>query len=200
MRCFFNRKDTKIFNLSSHELEEGVELAIKKAKKHLNASKSLIKDEQFAPYASALFLFALQEYGKSKLLRKSKIATKSIHPVNSNIFRGGDSHKRKIEEGLEDIPSKQILIRSEIEVKYNPSEKGKIVSLKKDIIVLKPPYLSGKFSAEGYTDIQEEIRWRTFYLDWNDKQRFWQSEYFIETDELLKLISELEPLLIKTNC
>lgn len=182
----------EVYYLNSNELEEGVELALKKAKKHLNASRLLANDEQFLSYASALFLFALEEYGKSKLLKKSKIVTKSIHPVNSNIFRSGDSHERKIKEGLKDFKNKKILVRPEIELKNNFNDKTRTVSLKKNITISKPPYLSGKFSAKDYTDIQKEIRERTFYLDWDDKQRFWTRHYVIEKDELLKHITELE--------
>lgn len=194
IRFLKHRDKSKTYDLSSSELDHGIELAVKKARKHLNTSKLLASDEQYLSYASALFLFALEEYGKSKLLKKVKSPSKSIHRVDRNIFRGGDSHRKKIEEGTKDLTSKTIYVEAYID-KENSNDEPRTISLKKDIKVSIGAHQSGKFSAAGYTDIQEEIRWRTLYLDWDGSQRYWISEYHIKKDELLKLISELDSCL-----
>jgi AbiV family abortive infection protein len=193
MHCFLKRKGKdEYYSLNSSELDHGISLAIKKAKEHLDVSKLLVNNEQFLSYSSALFLFALEEYGKSKLLRKAKSPTKSIHLVNRNIFKDGNSHRRKIEEGRKDLTSKTIQVQPYIELEENSSEETRTISLIKDIKVSIGPNQSGTFADEGNTNIQEEIRWKTFYLDWDDSQRYWISGYHIKKDELLKLIAELE--------
>lgn len=181
--------------ISSLELDHGIKLAVQKAKKHLNASKFLASKEQYLSYASALFLFALEEYGKSKLLKKARNQGKSIHVVDKSIFKSKDAHTKKIEEGMKDLKTKTMYVEASVEKIENVNDKAKIISLKNDITVSIGAFLTGKFSATGYTKIQEELRWRTLYLDWDQSQRYWISEYNVKKDELLKLISELKKCL-----
>jgi AbiV family abortive infection protein len=179
---------------NSNELDSGIELCVGKARRLVNASKLLANHKELLPNALGLYVFALEEYGKSRMLQQAKSSCGNLHLVSRKIF-GGDrnSHKKKINEGIKNLASKTINVEAHIELKQNPSDKTRTVSLKDDKIrVSIGPYMSGNFSSTGYVDILEDLRWRSFYLDWDKEQRNWKSELRPQKSELLKLISELE--------
>jgi AbiV family abortive infection protein len=183
------------FSLNSNELDSGIELCVGKARRLICASKLLANHEEFLSYALGLYVFALEEYGKSRMLQKAKSSCSNLHLVHRKIFGFGDgkSHKKKINEAMKNLPSKTINLQADYELKQNPNDKTRTVSLKDDKIrVSIGPNMSGNFSSRGDVDILEDIRWRSFYLDWDDEQRYWKSELRSTKSELLKLISELE--------
>jgi hypothetical protein len=111
------------------------------------------------------------------------------------IFGFGDrnSHKKKIKEGSKNLPTKTIKVETEIVLKQNASDKTRTFSLKDDKInVSIGGGLTGSFSAEGDIDILEDVRWRSFYLDWDNEQRYWKNELRPKKTELLQLLADLE--------
>jgi AbiV family abortive infection protein len=200
IRLFFNRlvrgnraAKSKYF-LNSTELDSGIQLCVEKARRLANASKLLANNEEFLPHSLGLYLFALEEYGKSILLQQAKSSCGNLHLVPRKIF-GFDrkAHKKKINEGMKNLPTKTITLEAPYELKQNPNDKTSTVRLKDDEITVSiVANMSGNFSSTGNLDILEDIRWRSFYVDWDNVQRYWKSELRPQKSELLKLISELE--------
>ena len=53
------------------------------------------------------------------------------------------------------------------------------------------PWSTGIFSSKA-DSIQEDTRWRCFYVDWHDKERYWKYEFFVaDKDRFSKAISVL---------
>ena len=194
MNLVRNHRDN-FYSFNSSELDDGIELCVKKTKKLLNASRLLASNEEYLSYALGLYLFALEEYGKSVLLQKSKSSTEHVHLIDKKIFgfRDRNSHRKKIREGSKNLPSKTIKVEADIEIKQNYTDNTRTFSLKDDsIMVSVGGSQTGTFSSEGDIDLVEEIRWRSFYLDWDNDQRFWKNEFRPNQSELLKLITDLE--------
>jgi AbiV family abortive infection protein len=160
------------FSLNSNELDSGIELCVGKARRLICASKLLANHEEFLPYALGLYVLALEEYGKSRMLQKAKSSCGNLHLVPRKIFGFGDgkSHKKKINEAMKNLPTKTITLETDIELKQNPSDKTRTVSLKNDKITVSTGLnTSGNFSSTGDVDILEDTRWRSFYLDWDNE-------------------------------
>lgn len=187
--------NSKYLRLNSNELDSGIELCVRKARRLIYASKLLANHEECLSYALGLYLFALEEYGKSRLLQKEKSSRGNLHLVPRKLFGFGDrkAHKKKINESMKNLPSRTINLRADYELKQNPSDKTRTIRLKDDKIKVSiGAGLSGNFSSASDVDILEDIRWRAFYLDWDNEQRYWKSELRPTKSELLKLMSELE--------
>ena len=169
-------------------------LPIYKAKQLLEISKLLANHEQYLSHALGLFVFAVEEYGKSMLLEKQRKRGNSLHKIHKSLFGfGGRSHKRKINEGLKNLTHKMIQVETSMNVTHNVTDKAKIVSLHASKIPVSiGPSQTGSFSSKDVIDIREDIRWRCFYVDWDNNDRYWKNEFLPDKGELLTLIADLE--------
>lgn len=176
----FNVKNSNTYRFDTGELNYGINLCIKKTKQLLNASRLLANDKQYLSYALGLYIFALEEYGKSRLLEKGRSPTGSHHLIHKKVFGFGDrnSHRKKIREGTKKLSSNMIKVETGIDLIQNLTEKTRTVALKDDKIKVSiGPSQTGIFSSKDQIDIQEDIRWRCFHVDWDNEERYWKYEF-----------------------
>lgn len=83
--------------VSKETLERGIQLCIDKAKTLVNDAQILLHDGGLIEHITALYIFSLEEYGKALCLRDEIKMNTPSYKIDLTLFRGGSSHKRKLE-------------------------------------------------------------------------------------------------------
>lgn len=137
----------------------------------LLASVSLLLDsETTAKYALGIYMYALEEYGKARILKKYLENAKGpLYTKPQAVFNYG-SHNTKIAEGLKHLPIQCKKISAFFEIVVNPSSEEQVIKLENGEEVLLLPGLTGIFensrdSSKRY--IESDYKTRCFYMDFD---------------------------------
>jgi hypothetical protein len=129
-----------------------------------------------------LYIFALEEYGKGLFLRDCKKNAEGYYVVPTDIFGKKSSHENKIKKALDTLPH-DCNIGIAVTVNEAP-DSIRTITLKGDKNIISIyDWSTGNFSSTA-DSIQEDTRWRCFYVDWHDKERYWKYEFFVADKDL----------------
>lgn len=204
--------------LSDYELQTGIELCFSKAERLADDAALIIKNNGTSSHTLVLYEFAIEEYGKGKLLRecKSKRNTRKgdYYDVDKSIFK---SHQKTSKKALESLPEDCKKIDLEVHITRG---NDRTVTIKRsgktgsnnsknrsdnDGIISIGPMVTGHFTTVGLDiekdemNLERHIRWPALYVDWDDQNRTWRHEFFPDIDRLSNAISSFKKQLIKSK-
>ena len=189
-QCILIDIQRKCFCLPENELNNGITTCFDKTKRLLDGAELLVKSEDNLSSALGLYTFAVEEYGKGLLLEECQKITNVNYKVPKSIFGYGDkqSHDNKIQKALSNLPVHCKKVSINIKAK-RASDSVRTIELKsgKKIYSI-PSWLTGTFSTVNEETIEEDTRWRCFYVDWDDDNKYWKYEFEPDKDQLLKAI------------
>jgi AbiV family abortive infection protein len=170
------------YNLTEQELIVGCEKCKENVRNLLDAAKRLLDSENTFQFALGLYIYAVEEYGKAKLLKRH-LERKT--PVPGWIFGrdGKVAHQNKLSEGFSCLPSicKQL---GAIEI-IDTSDSTLTFTIMNKIEVSVPAFASGIFENTteypGSTDIGVQLQKACFHVDYNLTAKTW--EYAIPADK-----------------
>jgi AbiV family abortive infection protein len=181
----------KCFCLAENELNNGITTCFDKVKRLLDDAELLVRNEGNLSNALGLYTFAVEEHGKGLLLKECQRNRNGNYEVPISIFGRGDkqSHDNKIQKALSNLPVDCKNLSINIKVK-TASDSVQIIKLKsgKEIFSI-APNTTGDFSTVGVDTVEEDTRWRCFYVDWDDNNKYWKYEFEPDKDQLLNAIS-----------
>jgi hypothetical protein len=181
----------KRFYFAEHELNNGITICFEKAKRLLDGAELFVRNEGNLSSALGLYTFAVEEYGKGLLFEECQKNRNGNYEVPKSIFGLGDrqSHENKIQKALDKLPTGCKYISIVIKVK-TASDSVRTIELKSDKKISSiPSWLTGTFSTLNVDTIEEDTRWRCFYIGWDDKNKYWKYEFEPNKDQLLEAIS-----------
>ena len=132
-------------------------------------AKDLLERNANPVLAFGLYTFALEEYGKSELIRDCMNIETKRYQVPKVIFEGKESHFKKIQKALNGLPSSCI--------SFDVDDSKLSVSFKDD---------PTKFLA----DIQ--FKTSCFCLNWNESKEAWDLPPKVIAESVLNAILEFE--------
>lgn len=190
-------KRKRVYYLSEEEITEGIRLCIGKINQILNDVEVLCKNGGEETTAVYLYTIALEEYGKSVLLKKSlnnPPETKGI-PVSLNLFQGVDGHDMKIGEALDELPE-ECQIYQDVDLLTEghklPHEHRKyardVPKLQEVFQELEKKYPNGRFMIGSFAlPFDFATRKNLLYVNWDPENRRWNDDVTINP---LKIIED----------
>ena len=167
----------------------------------MESSRLLIDSKNSQEFALGLYLYAVEEYGKAILLKKSITGNKTNYVIDGWILGIGkpkgwrNSHDPKLKEGFDNLPADYI-VRSKGVVIDEASSKTRTIIIEKvkttdsETIVSVMARTTGTFfnSSELIYNFDRELKDECFYMDWDSKNRSWKYRLAVDAQELKKNI------------
>jgi len=177
--------------LTKEQIETGIKLCIKKVYDLLDDVEILCNNNGNEATAVPIYTVAIEEYGKSLLLKKcleNGPQKDGNYQIIKNIFGirvpGKGTHSEKFDEAIADLPE-ECLAYQKIDVSSGvkhlpPKHKEHGEKLLKDVrkISEQMPYVD--FGAFYTLPFDFEIRKNLLYVDWDDENKIWKPTLEIE--------------------
>lgn len=178
----------KLIYLNKQQQSEGVRLCNLKSRQLLDDAEKLVSNGGSLNNAFALYIFAVEEYGKAKLLQEFIYTPLCL--IDKKKFA---NHQYKIQKGLDNLDPccKKIELAVKVDV---ASERTITVRTRKtkynlDEVISIPFGLTGNFETVGYEPVKEVIRWGCIYTDFDETNQEWLGQIIPDRDDLLNAIS-----------
>jgi len=180
---------------------EGMELALKVAKKRLDNTKLLLKSEY--PYdAFILYSFSYEEFGKALIIKEFIDENKDGLP--KWLLTGKYAHERKMLKAKERLPFKCSHFIPQVNLLHS-SHKAEEVTYKvwreKDVRtgkINRAAGSTGKFAdMDVPSDFDEITRMEFLYVNWDPKNNEWHTNPDYSIDQLKEAITLLEKSLVE---
>jgi len=173
------------------QIEDGIRLCMKKVTDLLSDVEILCNNNGNEATAVAIYTIAIEEYGKSLLLKKylqNKPRNDNNLEVSKTIFgfqgSGKHGHNQKFEEAIRDLPNECVdyqkvdAIHGGHNLPPKHREYAKKVAKETLEIQKKMPYVT--FGAGYVIPFDFEVRKNLLYVDWDNDIRQWRSTLNIE--------------------
>jgi AbiV family abortive infection protein len=199
------------YSLSGNDLNTGIKLCFDKAERLVDDASLIIRNKGNPSHALVLYGFAIEEYGRGKLLKECKshvkhFVTEDFYNVDKSIFY---SHQKILKKAITCLPDncKKIDIGVQVTTEYYTTDSIKRGSKKRfartkrlggNAVISIPPYLTGLFIATGLNvekdnlNIEKHIRWPALYIDWDVESKAWRDEIVPDVDRLSNAISSFK--------
>jgi AbiV family abortive infection protein len=173
------------YHLTENHLQETCSKCIANVNELLESSRLLLdsnKDET-GYYALGLYLYAVEEYGKTQLLKGCFIGNKDQYPVATWIFgvpqrspSGQTSHNEKLNEGFKNLPHVCKKLSKVLEIRYNSSISSQTFVIRDKLgqgYISVPSGITGIFEDTNIPsrEIEFDLKKDCFYVDWDDKNK-----------------------------
>jgi hypothetical protein len=175
------------YKLTEEELTIGYEKCKENVQNLLDGAKRLLDTENTFQFALGLYIYAVEEYGKTKLLEKYR--EQKNYTVPGWIFGkdGKRSHEEKLIEGFSKLPSicKKL---GAVEIISNTSDCTLTFTIMNRVEVSVPAYLSGIFENStiypGSADIDVKLQKACFHIDYDRSSKSWEYAIPVDRDQL----------------
>ena len=112
----------------------------------------MLDEEKTRPYAVGLYMYAIEEYGKSEILKKHLNVEDYSIPQwtfgKGNDYKRKKAHDLKMGEGVQRIPADcRLLSPTGIRLEYNLEDKTITIEIKKNRIPVGSVSIMGKLSG-----------------------------------------------------
>ena len=183
------------FYLNKQQQLEGINLCSVRSKQLLDDATKLVTIGGNLSTALALYIFAVEEYGKGRLLQE--FINTPLCLIDKEKFR---NHEYKIKKGLDNLDSycKKIELTVKLNVGSNRTMtvrntkteyKNQKTKYTLDEVISIPSNVSGTLETVGYEPVKEGIRWGCLYTDFDEINQEWLIETIPNRDDLVKAIS-----------
>jgi AbiV family abortive infection protein len=162
-------KKTEHYTLTKSQIQSGMKKSLFGSHEIAGYAKDLLERNANPVLAFGLYAFAIEEYGKSELIRDCMEKEMKRYQVPKIIFEGKESHSKKIQKALDVLPSECI--------SFDIDDSKKSISLKDN-------------PKKFLTDIQSKTS--CFSLNWNEDKETWDLPPKIIADDMLNSILEFE--------
>jgi AbiV family abortive infection protein len=162
-------KKIDYYILTKSQIRLGIKKSLFGSHEMAGYAKDLLERNANLVLAFGLYAFAIEEYGKSELIRDCMEKEMKRHQVPKIIFEGKGSHSKKIQKALDVLPPKCTSFGI---------DNSKSSFLLKDDPKKYLTYVQSKTSC--------------FSLNWNEDQETWDLPPKIVADEMLNSILEFE--------
>jgi AbiV family abortive infection protein len=173
-------KENNTIKLTKDQFGQLYDKCVLNAANLLEAADILLQNTKTQQYSLGLYMYALEEFGKSQLIKKyfeeNEEIPKWIFGRRDPQIK--DSHKRKIEFGLLKLPHVCNELSLTLELSYNSSDKARMINLEKgndnNNSISVPPYQTGLFTdiTNGPAKIVEsDLKTSCFYIDWEERNK-----------------------------
>jgi AbiV family abortive infection protein len=201
------------------ELRNGCSRCIENVMGLLNGAKMLLEDRRLEVFALGLYIYAVEEYGKAILLKKSITPGKTKHQIDGWILGHGNptnpndpsdkttSHDAKIKLGFDNLPVVCRSIFRGVTI-YKAGLSNRTIFVKKDkkgqiggsVSVQKGT--TGKFidTTNLYSLDNLDLKTACFYIDWDIKNKNWNYELATDREQLRRNIKTFENALPNFKC
>ncbi len=177
-------KKLSTFLLTKNQLQEGIELCIKKVNTIISDVEILCKNNGSESISVSLYTLAVEEFGKHLLLKKSFEAgpnKNQEYEIDSEIFI---KHPLKFQTAISDLPEECLKFRTYDvfhEIEGIPKSFKKRAEKTRDVLTnfqkLHPEIeVGGKISITYDFDVRKNL----FYVEWNDEKKEWESTLHTE--------------------
>jgi len=173
----------------------------------------LLEDRRLEVFALGLYIYAVEEYGKAILLKKSITPGKTKHQIDWWILGHGNpsdktkSHDVKIKLGFDNLPAVCRLISRGVTI-YQAGLSNRTIFVKKDkkgqiggsVSVQKDT--TGKFidTTNLYSLDNLDLKTACFYIDWDIKNKNWNYDLATDRQQLKRNIKTFENALLNFKC
>ena len=180
---------TKTYYLSKEQIDEGIDLCLKKVQQILNDVEILCQNDGDETSAVYLYTVAVEEFGKSLLLEEclSKPPEPKGIPVSTNLFTGLKAHELKFSKAFHELPDECVGYYN-----VNPwDEKHKIPSEYKERLrdvmevqellkKLEKKWPNSEFRVESMElGFDFPIRKTLLYVNWDPVNEIWNKDVTI---------------------
>ena len=162
-------KKSDHYTLTKSQIKTGIKKSLSASHEMAGYAKDMLERNANPVLAFGLYAFALEEYGKSELIRNCMDIEMKRYQVPKVIFDGKESHFKKIQKALDDLPSNCI--------SFDIDDSKTSVSFKDD-------------PKKFLTDIQSKTS--CFCLNWNEVKETWDLPPKIIAEDMLNSILEFE--------
>lgn len=177
--------------LKETELKEGIAICRNKVLRLLGDAEVLAANQDGLLSSLALYIFAVEEYGKLLLLKKCLYApaVRGQYPIPRSVFRGASAHKRKFKAAKAHLPPLCTYLLRSIRVPANIAQESATIQYPgrekgKQATVSVPAGATGLFTvgtiSEGTEKVQLAERSRILYVDWDDGKRKWVDNWYYQ--------------------
>ena len=118
---------TKKYVITKEKMQEGIKICFNKACLLIDSAESLLKHRQSPDVVIGLITIALEEFGKGLLLKDYLNCDKSEYEIPIELFKTPKSHFKKINRGLEEIPTEHRYIYPPLLIKLFSHSDIKII-------------------------------------------------------------------------
>jgi|GEM_PF-4738529 len=189
------------FWLTDAEINSGLGVIKSKVSRYLKDAEILIKNGGEAPHALALYLYAVEEFGKMHLLKDCLTSTpvngrfavdKSIFGRGNNLSSRQQAHDRKVQRALQELPLECTLNMQSVIIKIGapaPFTINSGASVAKFVgTVSAPAGITGILTDTDAPALPFTSRDRMAgsYVDWSDNDRRWISDEFYYGGSLIQ--------------
>ena len=176
----------KSFLLTKTQLDTGITLCISKVHQLLNDTEILCKNNGNESTAVALYTIAIEEFGKSLLLKKCiQASNEGKFQVPQTIFgRGSQPHGPKFDEAFLELPEEcqvyQTIDSLHDGDKFPPKYKNHHHEAKKMAEDLEKIHPEIDTEVSFSLPFDFEVRKNALYVDWDDEKKRWCQSLEIE--------------------
>ena len=174
------------FLLTKTQLETGITLCISKVHQLLNDTEILCKNNGNESTAVALYTLAIEEFGKSLLLKKCiQASNEEKFQVPQTIFgRGLQPHTPKFDEAFLELPEEcqvyQTIDSLHDGDKFPPKYKNHHHKAKKIAEDWEKTHPEIDIEVNFSLLFDFEVRKNALYVDWDDEKKRWHQSLEIE--------------------
>ena len=139
-----------------------------------------------------LYSLALEEYGKAKLLEEIKLKTPELNQKYRIQRSEYYKHESKLQKAFKFLPKECTHVNISVVVKDNTSNKNQIIKIHpkiKNSILTIGAYQTGTFGTINGVTLIEKLRWRCFFIDYDDTKDCWVEEFIFDKKEIIECIS-----------
>lgn len=189
-------KRKRIYYLSKDQIDEGVRLCVQKIRQILDDIEILCKNGGDETTAVFLYTIALEEFGKSLLLKEclnTPIEPKGI-PVSLNLFQGVEGHDLKIGHALDVLPE-ECQIYQDVNLLDEghklPPEHRKYArdapKLQEAFQKLEKEFPNGRFLVGSFAlPFDFATRKNLLYVNWDPENKRWNDDVTIDPYKIIE--------------
>jgi len=191
-------KEQPHYEIPKEKLEKGIKLCIDRAKQLTKDAVTVAKKGNIS-HSLGLYTFAVEEFGKSLLLKEQKEMKNGNVLVPVWIFGGKskkrkNSHNKKFQKALKELPYPCNVITLWEEIVDIASPEDRIIDVKGlDEPAVISAGLTGEFGLATDPDFEERLR--VFYVDWNDEKKDWVVPHYPPKEQFLESMKNFQSYL-----
>jgi AbiV family abortive infection protein len=186
------------FNLTKDQILKTHRRCIENVKSLLKSAKLLLThgNEQ---YALGHYMYAVEEFGKSKLLLMHLTSyTIPTWIFGRSVSKNFSAHNTKIAEGFKNLPEECQFLSVGLRFIDNRSEKNREYKIGKNRKMSIPAFTTGCFIDTTRGNIIEfDFKTACFYIDWDDDNKMPSYELEVNRNQLDKIIILFEDTIEK---
>jgi AbiV family abortive infection protein len=185
--------------LNEGQIKEGCKRCKENVRGMLNGASILLKHQDSQQYALGLYIYAVEEYGKSISLREVVDGSRVTYEIPEWIF---EDHATKLIKGFENLPKECRMIARGIRVSSNFSKENKVIKIDADRQVTIGAFATGWFLDVSPYDYKQNIilKETCFYIDWDRRNGTWNYDIVTDVDRLKKNIDYFKKALNQFSC